>query len=81
MNAQTCPQCGKEMLSGYVFAPLGIHWLSKSQKPPIFHPVWRALPKTLNWRLRRRENPAWHCDQCQMLIVDHSQSLPLRRRS
>lgn len=78
MDSVLCNKCGKPMVSGFVGASRGIFWREQSQKPLRWEWLWKALPNTLAW-WTFRENAAWHCADCQLLVVDHSHSLPAKR--
>jgi len=84
MDQVLCPKCGKPMSSGFIHAPSGIQWREPGQKPGLWNPIWRAMSNTRSmagklFGRNYRENVAWHCADCQMLLVDHSCSLPSKR--
>ncbi|MFB3892332.1 MAG: PF20097 family protein [Phycisphaerae bacterium] len=80
MDNIMCPNCGQEMTRGFIRAPNGIHWRTTSDPPLRWRSIGRALRNTLAW-WSFRENPAWHCDTCEMLVVDHSLRPPAKRRT
>ncbi len=70
----TCPQCQTEMAQGWVLLGKGAIWSPRAQgKPGIFSSITAALPNTLSLSFRPAVNMAWHCADCQILVIDHRQ--------
>ncbi len=78
MEQVTCFRCGRPMAAGFARAPHGIQWRTPAEPPLRWRRVWRVLRNTLAW-WSFRENPAWRCAECELLVVDHSHSLPTKR--
>ena len=78
MQTPDCPKCGRQMAPGFVRAPHGILWRTASEKPLRWNWIWNALANTIGW-WTFRENPAFHCESCKMLLIDHSRSLPAKK--
>ena len=74
----TCPKCEKPMDKGFTRATQGIQWRNDMEAPLRSNWIWRALSNTLHW-WTYRENSAWHCTDCSMLIIDHSTSCRSKR--
>ena len=69
----SCPGCGREMAPGYVLAGRGIHWRGAGEGPiGPFATILGALPNTISLSFRPRENRAWRCEACSILVVDHA---------
>ena len=70
----TCPQCKTEMEQGWVLLGKGAIWSPRSRgKPGIFSSITATLPNTLSLSFRPAVNMAWHCSDCQILMIDHHQ--------
>ena len=68
----TCPKCKGTMENGYSL-PNGIHWRPNTDKPfSIFTTKDRALDNTLNISFSIKENKAWRCRKCNLILIDHS---------
>ncbi len=71
-----CPRCGTAMESGFSFAPRGIQWRGATETPPgRFTIVQKVIPNTANWGFTIRDNKAWRCRACSLLVVDHTSFL------
>jgi hypothetical protein len=71
-----CPVCGKVMTAGFSAAPRGIFFRKTVEKPfGTFIPPWNAMVNTLNTGLTPRENVAWRCAPCNLLLINHSASV------
>jgi hypothetical protein len=73
-----CPTCGRAMVRGYSHAACGIQWRSEFDRPKRWTVAWRFLPSTVHW-WSMRENVAWHCSTCSIVVIDHSASVVPRR--
>jgi hypothetical protein len=71
-----CPKCRQFMQHGYTLAGRGIIWASKdSKKPGPFSNVAQALENTASLRLSPPLNMAWYCQECKLILMDHSKML------
>lgn len=69
----TCPQCGVEMLQGWVLLGKGANWSDRLKgKPGILSHIGNALPNTISMRFKPAANMGWRCPACQLLLLDHS---------
>ena len=68
------------MEPGFTMAQEGILWRGESEAPLRWGWFWkRLLPNTyFFWSFR--ENLAWRCRTCRMLLIDHSHSVPATKR-
>jgi len=67
-----CPQCGAIMEQGFIMAGRGIIWRPKDDKPiGTFAHIGQALDNTISPSLPPRQNMAWHCPRCRLILVDH----------
>lgn len=74
-----CPRCHKRMQPGFALAARGIFWRADQDKPfGLANTPGRLLSSTANWGMRTRENMAWRCEACNMLLVDHSHLLSFK---
>ena len=72
LESYTCPKCKKTMESGFSL-PNGIHWRSNDNKPfSIFTSRDKALENTTNISFSIKENKAWRCKECNLVLIDHS---------
>lgn len=78
MQTPDCPKCGQGMVPGFTRAPHGLYWRTTSEKPLRWGWIGNALANTLSW-WTCRENQAFHCASCKMILIDHSQSFPSRK--
>jgi hypothetical protein len=70
-----CPKCHTPMRSGFTTADRGIAWCDGDKKiPGRMSLFWlkAALPNTLNNGLSLKLNTAWRCEQCALVVIDHS---------
>lgn len=68
-----CPKCQTYMLSGFCYAARGLFWRGIEDKAPgMFSPVGKFVVNTLNHGFKPRGNPAWRCEHCNLLLIDHS---------
>lgn len=67
-----CPKCRADMSRGFCAAPRGVFWRGENEKTSRFLPVWKALPNTMNTGWSVAENKAWHCERCNIIVIDHS---------
>jgi hypothetical protein len=73
--AVLCPRCHAGMRTGFTVAERGIAWCDGDKKiPSRFSLAWfrATLPNTLHQGLSLRMNAAWKCDQCKLVLIDHS---------
>lgn len=71
-RARQCPDCDKAMTAGYCVAGRGLVWRAADDPPlRLLLPLWRVLPNTLSVGMRLLENRAWHCAECQLILLDH----------
>lgn len=67
-----CPQCGELLEQGFIMAGRGIIWRPRSDKPiGAFAHIGQALDNTLSPSLPPRQNMAWHCPDCRLILIDH----------
>jgi hypothetical protein len=67
-----CPQCQVVMKPGYAVGPRGIVFRSQQEPAPGFFTLRPPLPNTANTGVTFKENRAWHCAACKLLLVDHN---------
>ena len=68
-----CPECGVSMQQGFIMAGRGIIWRRKDDKPiSSFAHIGQALDNTLSASLQPRQNMAWHCSACRLILIDHA---------
>lgn len=67
-----CPQCQAVMKPGYAVGPRGIVFRSQQEPAPGFFTLRPPLPNTANTGVTFKENRAWHCAACKLLLVDHN---------
>lgn len=74
-----CPVCHKQMTAGYSLSSKGIYFHPRGEKLNLFKstPENGLLKHSLDFsfRLKQRENLAWHCPECQIVTIDHSHFL------
>ncbi|HPM03111.1 MAG TPA: PF20097 family protein [Candidatus Cloacimonadota bacterium] len=72
-----CPNCGKQMIAGYTLTQRGIFFHAKGHDFNLIKAAFsnQILKNTadMSIRFRPRENFAWHCPDCQIVTIDHSQ--------
>ena len=66
-----CPRCGNQMDYGFRMANQGIIWRLEQEKMQMVAPQ-RMLENTMNFTMKNKENPAWHCKGCKLIIIDHN---------
>lgn len=72
--AHNCPNCGRPMQTGFALAGKGVAWREASQKYTLWQmTIFGSLPNTVNKGFTRRENRAWRCETCQLILMDHSE--------
>jgi len=71
------PNCGKQMIAGYTLTQRGIFFHAKGHDFNLIKAAFtnQILKNTadMSIRFRQRENFAWHCPDCQIVTIDHSQ--------
>lgn len=68
-----CPRCAQPTQAGFAVAGRGIHWRGAQAKPiGIFATVFSVLPNTISMSIPTRENRAWRCAGCAIVVIDHS---------
>lgn len=75
MQPVLCPKCRVLMRSGFTAAERGIAWCDGDKKiPGRMSLAWlkAVLPNTLNHGISMKFNAAWRCEQCSMVVIDHS---------
>lgn len=74
-----CPMCQQAMISGYSLTTRGILFHQKNENFSLLKAMFnnQLLKNTadLSVRFRPRENQAWRCPDCQMVLIDHSKLL------
>jgi len=65
-----CPKCGVFMTPGFSAAD-GVFFRTRDEKRKVFA-IKRLLPNTRNMTPSLRENMAWRCDACRLLVMDYS---------
>lgn len=80
-NNLLCPVCGKMMAAGFSASPRGVFFRNSVQKPfGTFIPIWQALKNTLNTGIVPKENVAWRCESCALILIDHSAAVVRNRQ-
>ena len=67
-----CPRCNQEMKQGFRLSNQAIIWRSKDEKVKTMAPE-RMLSNTMNFTVSTKENLAWHCESCKLILVDYNQ--------
>jgi hypothetical protein len=69
------------LMSAVAIGALGLLLCRTPRDPPAgqWLPLWRVLPDTLGAGLRVLENPAWRCESCQLILLDHSHMIDRRQ--
>jgi hypothetical protein len=65
-----CPKCAIEMQKGFSRSN-GIAWRNEYEPPLPIYIRKQALENTLI-AVTGRENIAWYCQECKLILVDHS---------
>lgn len=65
-----CPRCNTYMEVGYSVAGKGMMFRNKNMQFKVVAPG-RLLRNTANWGFKIRENLAWKCANCQLIVVDY----------
>jgi len=77
-----CPNCGKQMIAGYTLTQRGIFFHAKGHDFNLFKAAFsnQILKNTADMGIlfRPRENFAWHCSDCQIVTIDHSQMVKFK---
>ena len=78
LESYICPKCKTTMDNGFSM-PNGIHWRPNTDKPfSMFTTKDKALDNTLNISFLMRENKAWRCKECSLIIIDHSSLVKIK---
>ena len=64
-----CPRCQETMDPGFIMAGKGMQWRKQRDSFTTFK---LGLENTMNVTMTTKENRAWHCENCRMLVIDHS---------
>ena len=67
-SIKKCPLCGGELEEGYMLAPRGIYWDTKSNKLSILGA--EALKSSWAWTMP--QGPALRCKSCGIAILDYT---------
>ena len=71
-----CLNCREIMEQGFAFTGKGIIWALKNKKKPgAFSNIGQVLENTLSMSFRPALNMAWHCNNCKLIVIDHSRLL------
>jgi len=74
-----CPKCNNKMENGFSLAGKGITWRERKQKQPgPFNTVGTVLPNTFNLTPSTSLNISWHCSNCNLIVLDHSNLVRVR---
>lgn len=75
-----CSYCGQYVDQGYAFAGKGISWTPRQhRKPGVFSTVVSSLENTISMRIPPPLNMAWHCNNCKLIVIDHSKMISLKK--
>ena len=75
-----CAHCGKSMQQGYSFTGKGISWTPRHRRTPgNLLTIVSTLENTFSMRLPQPLNMAWHCAQCQLILIDHSKMVRFKK--
>jgi len=66
-----CPKCNDYMDVGYTIASRGLLFRKQEEK---FKPVAtdKLIPNTANLGFGMKENLAWKCNNCKLVLIDYS---------
>ena len=72
-----CPKCGQIMENGFVAVDRGITYRSNEKRQSVIFmdPHKRFLKNTFNMSLSAKENLAWRCENCNYVLIDHSNAI------
>jgi hypothetical protein len=65
----TCPQCGAEMVEGYLALLSGLHWRQIDEPIGMPHAL-AGLPGTVGWRVRPRLH-GFRCEACSIVTFKY----------
>jgi hypothetical protein len=65
----TCPQCGAEMVEGYLALLAGLHWRQIDEPIGMPHAL-RGLPGTVGWKTRPRLH-GFRCERCSVVTFKY----------
>ena len=75
-----CSHCGKSMEQGYSFTGKGISWTPRhGRKAGNILTIVSILENTFSMRLPQPLNMAWHCNQCKLIVIDHSKMVRFKK--
>jgi len=67
------------MENGFSLAGKDITWRERKQKQPgPFNSVGAMLPNTFNLTPSTSLNISWHCSNCNLIMLDHSNLIKVR---
>lgn len=66
-----CPKCGTYMDAGYMIVAKGLIFRRKHEALKLTG-TGRLLPNTTNLGFKVKENLAWTCNTCQLVMIDYS---------
>lgn len=78
-----CPVCHEAMISGYSITNRGIIFHERNEEFSLLKAMLnnQLLKNTADYsfRFRPRENQAWRCHSCQIVLIDHSKLLEVEK--
>ena len=78
LESYMCPKCKTTMYNGFSM-PNGIHWRPNTDEPfSAFTTKDKALDNTLNISFSMRENKAWRCKECSLILIDHGSLIKIK---
>lgn len=65
-----CPKCNSYMDAGYTLAGKGLLFRKRHEEFKLIA-LGRLIPNTANLGFSTKENLAWQCQQCQLILIDY----------
>ena len=66
-----CPKCNNYMEIGYTIASRGLLFRKKDETFKLVE-TGKLIPNTANMGFSMKENLAWKCNTCKLLLLDYS---------